>query len=208
MRKLTRYILLATLLLLAHSAWAGPLYLVTMDTTSVQNKLGAIDLQFAQGGTSDLATVTITNFVTSGSLTGSPTTAGGYVSGSLVSPPLIMDNSGIFNDYLHPMTFGTSISFQVQFDLSLVTANDDSAFLVGLLDREGFPWSSFLSYDSNGYQGNISFNAAHEFTVTVQNNQEVTIRALDQPTESTPEPASLLLAPLGLAFLAWRKHRA
>ena len=186
--------LFGLLALAAQAAFASDIYFVTVDTSSVSGTAGAVYLQFTPGLNADLAMVAVTDFLIAptGGLTGIPIT-NGDVSGSLSSPPLVLTNTDGLNDYLNFLTFGDSMSFQLEFAWTAPLVGDaGSQFSFGLTASDGL--SPILTTDPNGFAGTISYDNTGLFTVTTF-SEETTIES------AVPEPASMSLC-LGAA-LAW-----
>src|SRR5438552_15671981 len=113
-------LLMALCLASSATVFAGPL-IVNIDTNPLSGTTGAIYFQFGGGVNPDPASVTIDAFSLDapgalGLLVTDVATNGG-VTGSLLAPPLIIDNSGGLNDYLHFLTFGSHISFHVNVNI-------------------------------------------------------------------------------------------
>src|ERR1019366_4129237 len=111
----------AMLLLLPTSVcYADIMYQVTVDTSSISGTAGSLDFNFNPGPlVTQAASLQILNFVSDGSLANCAANVQGFcptgdVSGTLPAT-LTFDNGTGFNDYFDGFTFGTTISFQLDF---------------------------------------------------------------------------------------------
>ena len=187
----------------ASAAWAGPIYNIDINTSGLTGTDGAIYFQFNPGLNSDLASITIDPFSIDppGALTGTPLTNGG-VTGSLTSLPLVIDNSGGLNDYLHFLTFGSTISFHVAFNLpATLTGDAGSAFGFALTATDGI--TSLLTLDPSGNLGQISYELDGTFTATP-------LADAAQITSAVPEPSftgPVFLVLLTQVVILLRKRR-
>lgn len=200
-----RSLLLVGLVLLASvPGFAGVVsYDVIIDTTSVATTNGGVYLQFDPGLNADPASVSVFAFeiVAPGTLLGSPApefTAG--VTGGLDALPLTIPNDLATNYYLHYVTFGTGMSFRVDFNLpDPLTGDSGSTFSFGLTADDGL--SPILTSDPSGFIGQIGYDENGVFTPTVLSDAA-------SITNTIPEPASLALFGIGLAAgLAWFRIR-
>ncbi|HTU44289.1 MAG TPA: hypothetical protein VMF91_04470 [Bryobacteraceae bacterium] len=202
--------ILATLAL-TPGAFGQTGYLVTVDTTSVNGQTGNIDLQFDAGAlTTQNACVTISNFLTDGTL-GSPSTTTGSVTGTLATSLTINNGTGgcttattytasTFNDYSQPITFGNTLSFFVTLNGPGVTApagnnNGNSGSSFGVDFTIG--GSPALTGDPSNFAGTIVLNPDGTVTPTGlpapgNNPTFVTIQAAELVTVTT--------SPSGLSF--------
>jgi hypothetical protein len=186
----------------ASSAWASPIYSIHINTSTLTGTDGAIYFQFAPGLNSDLASVSIAPFSIDppGALTGTPATDGG-VTGSLTSLPLVIDNSGGLNDYLQFLTFGSTISFNVAFNLPAHLVGDaGSAFVFALTATDGI--TPLLTLDPSGNLGQISYELDGTFTAT-------SLAAAATIGSAVPEPAfavPVFLVLLTLSLVLFRKR--
>src|SRR5258708_30963981 len=124
--------------------WAATIiYPLLVDTSAVNGQSGFLDFQFAPGDASTQpAFVTITNFLSDGTLVGPPEVNGG-VTGTLPAV-LKIDNSTAFNDYFEQFTFGSSFRFSLTLDGAALqkpngTANSGSTFDLALFDHSQYP---------------------------------------------------------------------
>jgi hypothetical protein len=197
--------LTALLLVAAMPATAGVQYFVNIDTSSLSGTDGAIYLQFGGGLNPDLASIQIATFAVGapGTLLSVPAPiANGGVSGSLSSLPLIMDNSGGLNDYLHFLTYGPNLFFTVDFLLpNVLVGQSGSQLSFGLTASDGL--TPVLTQDPAGYIGLISYDTTKTFSVDTLGND-----AIESITTAAPEPATALTIAGALAALfAIRRRR-
>lgn len=119
-----KLLLLAALLVPA--TCFGDTFLVTMDTTGLG--VGTIDIQFNPGAfpaTYEAGTATITNFVLQGGTLGLVSVPGVNTTGDLPGP-LTISNGDFLNGIVYDATFGTSLSFLVDFQGNALTASGQS----------------------------------------------------------------------------------
>jgi hypothetical protein len=199
--------LLVLAALAAGTAMAAPIsYLVTVNTSSLAGQSGFVDFQFNPGGLdTQPAAVTIANFTTDGTLSGSPAVVGD-VSGQLPSTVTIV-NSGGFNDYFEGLIFGTVITFALNFDGPALaapngTALSSSAF--GLSFYDDTATLPLLTTDPFGFAAIVDVNldgttTPTTFPATSDGDPAVTIAV------GVSEPTSLVLMLSGLLFSAGRR---
>ncbi len=177
----------------ASAAWAGPIYNIDINTSALTGTDGAIYFQFNPGLNSDLASISIDPFSIDapGVLTGSPVTDGG-VTGSLTALPLVIDNSGGLNDYLQFLTFGSTISFRVAFNVPSVLLGDSgSMFVFALTASDGL--TPLLTLDPSGNLGEIDYNLDGTFTATSLADAANISSAVPEPSFVGPVFLALLL---------------
>ncbi|HEY3441853.1 MAG TPA: NF038129 family PEP-CTERM protein [Paludibaculum sp.] len=134
-------LLLATLMFAAFAA-AAPIQF-TINTSALNGEAGTIDIQFNPGAfpaVYDPGTATITNFLITGGTLG-PISAGpdGGVAGALPGP-LVLTNLDFLNGLVHDATFGSQVSFLVDFAGLAYTAPSPSilsSFSVTLSSNSG-----------------------------------------------------------------------
>jgi hypothetical protein len=96
----------------AHTAFAGPMYHFTVDTTSLTGT-GYLDLTFAALAGATPATATLTHF--DGAFDGTALVTGAV--GGNVSSAVTFGNGPTFNELLQAVTFGGLLSFDAAFDV-------------------------------------------------------------------------------------------
>jgi hypothetical protein len=188
---------LIVLLLLAASSQAASVFSVSINTSSLPTATAGY-LDFLFNGV-DPATASIAGFTTNGTLMPasiSSTAASGTLPGTVS-----LSNSNA--EYLEGITFGTNISFNLQFSgtgagsvftLSLLNSTQDGAFLTSDVN-DGFLLE--FNIDSQGAITPITFLTASGAPSVVS------IAA----ATAVPEPASCLAAILGLLGIAMAKKR-
>lgn len=191
------------ILLLATAAisFAGTVsYQVTIDTTGLGS--GFLDLQFNPGSAGgQTATASITNFVPSGGLSGSPTTTGS-VTGTLAGGNLVLTNTAGLdpNTFLQAITFGDTLSLLVTFAGPLLDSpagtGVDTAFFISLLSATG----DFLLAAGPVVQIDLISDGSTSASVFVDGG------SADLVTSAVPEPATFGLFATGFALLAWRRR--
>jgi hypothetical protein len=201
---LKRFLAVFFLLTFAASADSIVGYGVAIDTSSQSGNSGAIYFQFAPGLSADLATVSIDGFFIGapGELVGAPPPfSDGNVLGSLDSLPLTIDNSQGLNDALHFLTYGSTLTFHVTFDLpSALTGQSGSEFLWQLTAADGI--TPVLTQDDSGNLGTIGYDASGHFTVDTLGND-----AVESIISTTPEPATIALAAISMLLVGLKGLR-
>jgi hypothetical protein len=194
---------LATLTLffsIAGISLAGPIELVTLNTSTVNGETGSIDFQFNPGPSAQGATVTIVNFA--GATYDSsvdPQQDFGGASGGPVPSALTITNSDADNEDFEGVTFGTSISFDVMFSGLAITApsgSGESTFFFSTFEADGV--TPVLTSNPNGYDA--------EITVTPEGN--LSADAISASIQAVPEPATFGLLGGGLIALGTLKRRS
>ena len=209
--RMAAMLIAAMLIAAAPLCWGGTLYEVAIDTSSQTGVSGGIYFQFNGGLNPDLASIQIETFSIGapGGLVGVPAPVfNGGVTGSLDALPLVMDNSGGNNDYLHYLTFGSNVFFIVDFLLPpALTGDSGSAFSFGLTASDGL--TPVLTLDDSGFIGQISYDTSGIFTTTTLGNDSIeTITSASAPA-SVPEPGTgwLIAGALSAACVCLRRHR-
>ena len=177
-----------------------------MNTTAITSQSGYFDLEFnptSVGATA--ATAAITNFATDGTLLSDPNnTTDGDLTGSLAST-LTINNTDQLNDLLQAISYGTSISFNLDISGPATTTPDPnnlgSAFALSLYDTNFNP---LLTTDPNGSVATILLNA--DTTTTIEtfpsspgSGPAATVQFLGN---TVPEPSTIVIAGIALATLA------
>jgi hypothetical protein len=183
-------------------------YLVTVNTSAISGTSGFLDFDFAPGNDSQNALVSMSNFFSSGSLTGSPQVNGG-ISGILPGI-LTIDNSTQFNDYFQGFDYGATLSFLLALSGPALsspngTSTSGSTFGFGMFDSTGI--NPLLTTDPNGNAFTVDVNLDGTTTIaTFPPNFQggppvVTVKSIPEPST----PMMLLVALAGMALLV---HRA
>lgn len=192
-------------------------YHVTVDTTSLDQEYGYLFVQFNPGpGGAALASATVTNFFTDGTLNPNDPLNGpsGDVSGSLPGT-LILTNDQFPNYYLEGFTYGNSIQFDVMLSgpglNSPGTSSSGSSFAFSLEDSTSY--NPLLTTDPNGSV--LTINVNPDATTSVETfpqsptDNTPAASAFLPPQSSVPAPPSLVLflvaVPAGLVY--WRRSR-
>jgi hypothetical protein len=183
------------------------IYDVSIDTSSIAGTSGYLDFQFNPGGVSAPASITISNFQTTGGIlapfdpnigTGDFGDATGMLPGTLT-----LDNGTQFNDVYQGFTFGTNYSFEL--DLSDPPAfPDGSSFAMTLYGSDG--GTTLLSNNPDGSGSALRLDLSPDgLTVTTAYAAQgviATPQGSGNPGGAVPEPSSLLLLvsalPVGL----------
>ncbi|PTQ83144.1 hypothetical protein C8R21_102147 [Nitrosospira multiformis] len=138
MRSVTGYLhqIIISSLFLAHSAWAAPPLLFSIDTAPLSGTSGQFAFDFIDGGT-PLNTVSISDFSTDGTL--GIATVTGNVTGTLPATVTFSD-SQFFNEVLQNVTLGSLTSFVFNSTENLPDSGSlPDAFSFFLLDSSGLP---------------------------------------------------------------------
>ncbi len=118
---------------------------VNVNTTPVRNTVGFLAFDFI-GGTPIANNSAVISAFTSDSVLGAGT-ASGSVLGTLVPGPLTLTDLQFFNEWLQPVTFGSTLSFQLTLAINNSQGSIPDAFSFFLLDRNQVP---FATSDSSG----------------------------------------------------------
>ena len=188
---------LIAFLFLAASSQAASVFSVSINTSSLPAATpGYLDFLFNGG---DPATASITGFTTNGTL--NPASVSRTAASGTLPAAVSLSNSNA--EYLEGITFGTNISFALQFSgtvagsvftLSLLNATQDGAFLTSNVN-DGFLLE--FNIDTHGVITPTTFPTASGAPSVVS----------IASTAAVPEPASCLAAVLGLLGIAVAKKR-
>jgi len=108
---------------------AARVYDVSVDTSSIAGTNGFFDFQFNPGGAAPSAVATLSQFDLGGATLLASPTLDGEVSGAFPGT-LTIGNSAQFNALLQEVTFGTSLSFRIEFGGEFLTqpSTDETVF--------------------------------------------------------------------------------
>ncbi|MFZ0928811.1 MAG: NF038129 family PEP-CTERM protein [Syntrophobacteraceae bacterium] len=186
---------IAVAMFAATSAFADSTYDFSADTYSIDGQSGYIDMQFNPGASSTgAASAVITNFISDATL--GVVSPSGDVTGTLPGTVTI-NNTTQFNDYFQEVTFGDTVTFDL--DLSSAPGN---TFALSFFQSDGA--TPLLTTDlTDGYATTIDLNQTGPAVTNFSN--QVTA----EPVTTTPEPSTLLLvgSTLGLAGLVGLKRK-
>jgi hypothetical protein len=191
-----RTLVALTAMLVSNAGATTITYLVTADTSSVVLQSGYLDLQFEPNPSgSNPATAVVSGFTTGGVLTGAAFLTGD-ATGQLPAP-VNFDNQTTFNDYFQPMSFGSSLSFDVTLDGPNPIGGSSSAFNIAFYAADGS--TPILTTSPDGIAGQIvlAANGATTpvtFPATPGGSSVLTIT----PAVSAPEPSNAFLLALVL----------
>ncbi len=200
-------LIIALLIFVATSAFAGIYETVNVDTSSLSGQAGYLYLQYDPFNTSVASTATVTHFATDGTLGAQDTVDvanGSAVTGTLPGVVVLANTNGV-NDYLHAITFGSAISFGLSFlnTQPFVSSNSlgSSTFSLGLFaDALGVTPLLNVTGTSGSVPGTL-------FMVNLMDNGTVTTQIPASQANVVPIPAALWLAGSGLAGLAGIRRR-
>lgn len=196
-RRLAHAALIALFLAIAlpQKASAALLYEVVVDTTSIQGITGYIDLQLNVGNMvpTPAAIATLSSFsLGSSGVLGPPADAlvDGDVTGDL-SGTVVFRNTSALNAMAHPVTFGNSLSFMVEFsgDFIATPSSNASVFLAAFTDESFAP---LLDTGDDGYSS-VLFDLVDGSVIP-----EISTSGRADPV---PEPAAWLMLGAGLLVL-------
>jgi hypothetical protein len=135
--------------LLAFAGWQSPArggtitYDVTVNSEGLAGTTGYLEfvMSAATYPSSASVTATISDVVLNGGSLGAESPPIGDVTGSLSSPPLVMDNA-TFSDFQQAYTYGTTLTYQLTFsgsDVGNPGATSGTTFAILLEDGTGMP---------------------------------------------------------------------
>jgi hypothetical protein len=188
----------ALILLAANAAFASFSYDITVDTHTLVGTTGSLDFMFgpSTGSGSYTATVDISG-LTGGTLVGAPSTTGN-VSGVLPSTVTLTDNNvSALNDYFHQFTYGSTLTFNLNF-----TGNYGSALAFSMFQDAAGTTSAFTNDATNGFAATFAMNPNGTATFTNFSPQTTVTDATP-----TPLPAAAWLFGSGLMGLAGIRTR-
>jgi hypothetical protein len=185
---------------------------VTVTTTPLSGTDATLAFDLISGGTPDnSSSVTIFEFAPDALLT-SPSSGTAGVTGSLLDPApatVTIAETEAFNEYLQPLTLGTSFTFSFFTTGTLPPSGSPDAFSFSLLDANlqplvltgdvNFPQTVFFSVDIG--------SAGVPQPLPILSPEGVTIEVTEAVTEA-PEPAVALLLAGGLLAMAAVRRRA
>jgi hypothetical protein len=205
-----RLLLLLPLLLSAGGgAQAGEVFLITMNTSSINGDAGSLDFSLSSGAGSDQSlTATVSDFV--GGSYGGLQSIDGTVSGGPVTSGLaatigpVPDASGL-NDDFEDFNYGNTLSFLVSLSGPALTAPDGNA--TSPYEFDFFTYSDqagsipVLTSDPNAISGKIDISPEGIVTSSAVSS--------DLTLTPSPEPGTVWLfaCAIGAAFLV-RRHIA
>ena len=169
---------------------------VTIDTTPLAGTVGFMAFDLLGGTPIQNNVVTISSFVTTGTLGTSSTS--GDVTGSLTSQPVVLTASTFFNELLQGITFGSGLTtFDLQFTNSFQTGTAPDSFAFFLLDSTLTP---IATSDPTGADSLFSIDLTDTPTPDVFTSASATATVTPLGT-AVPEPESLALlaSAVGLA---------
>jgi hypothetical protein len=191
------------------------IYGVTVDTSSLSGNAGYIDLQFNPSSfATQAANAAVTTFSSDGTLDifGDDSFDGtsGDVAGTLPGT-VSFDNGTATNEYTQGMTFGNTISFNVDLSgqaIDLPNGDGGGSFFLTFYDPSG---DTLLTNSSNGAAFEVDINPDGSTTATAYPNADggPSVVTYVGPTDvtPTPEPSMVLLLAGGLAVMAAFRRR-
>jgi len=198
-------LVIALLVFAAGSAFAST-FGVSVDTSSLNGQQGFLYLQYDPANTSVNSTATVYGFTTNGTLGAQDTTDvlnGSAVAGTLPATVVFTSSSASdasqTNDYLHAITFGNTITF----DLSL--ANTSPFVSSGYTGKSGFSLSLFGADSTTP----LLTASGTLLTVSLVDDGTVSTQILANQAQvvPTPIPAALWLLGSGLTGLGMIRRK-
>jgi hypothetical protein len=181
-----RALLALTIAVGAPAALAGPIYRVSLDTSSLAGITGYLDLGL-NGELSNQATATVSNF--SGAFVGAPELFGGAAGD--VAGGAVLRNTSTFNFFDQLVDFGGVVSFDVTF--TDVAADNGLLFSVALMSQN---FDAYL-----GAAGNL-----FEISLVTGEPTVVDVLAAGVDVNAVPEPADWLLLATGLMLIGFTRR--
>ena len=179
---------------------------ISVDTRSLAGQTGWIDLQFNPGDVdAPLATTLVSAFSSDGNVTGTATLSGDAVGDT--NNVIRLGNSQFFNDFLQQITFGSTLSFSVEWEMPAPmpgTTVSGTAFSLTLYDNQfnsllnDPTWGATLVTNLNG--DGVMQVLAHSTAVTVTPGTTT----ITLTTVPTPGTLALLLAGIAILILTQR----
>lgn len=170
----------------APAALAGPLYRVSLDTSSFAGSTGFLDLGFNGGGDMGQSIARLSNF--SGNFVGDATYTGDAT--GTVAAGAALGNSTGENFFTQAVTFGGLFSFDVAFDLGNEPLR--TLFTVALFNDA---FDTYLGADAELFSIDVIAGKMDDVTVNAPGLVQVA-----QITE-VPEPGEWLLLSTGLLLI-------
>jgi hypothetical protein len=177
-------------------------FATTIDTSSVTGTDGGIYLSFAPGLNADPASVSVSGFAPLAGLPGAPAFTDGGVTGSLDTNDLSFTNYLFqLNDYGENVTFGSTLSFEVTFQLpDMLTGNSGSEFDIQLTESDLA--TPILTSDPSGNIVEILYDQNGNFTENATSSYASVTAA-----GAAPEPGGILLPAVSLSCLLGAMRR-
>lgn len=190
------FLLTALLILTSISAIAAPLN-VSVDTSALNGLNGTIDIQFNPiADPFELGTATITDlFFTGGSLGSEDAGLRSNATGDLPTGPLVISNDGVLNGVVYNATFGTSLTFLLDFAGNALTAPNQSNYTA---------FSIILTAGSNSLAGQVDLLGDSILSFS-SSSEEFSFK--QDTTSEVPEPSTFALLGAGILLIALRKRR-
>ncbi len=191
-----RLVLLTALCGLFSLSGTAAVYQVTMNTPSLDGQNGSIDIQFNPGAfpaVFEAGSASISNFTLTGGTLGAEQ-GGTRVNaiGDLAPGPLVITNADFLNGITYDATFGTGLSFQVDFTGAAFTASNQTIL------------TDFFFFVTAGDSVTAQATLLGDSTLDTTNSSNgVTFT----PDTAIPEPGTLVLFGCGAAVLALLRKR-
>ncbi len=184
MRK-SHFLTITLFLTAAALSYGGPVDLITVNTSSLAGDMGSIDFEFNPGLAALGATVQIFDFTGATYIAGTQVDTGS-ASGGPVPAIITLNNTFADNDDFEAVTFGTTLSFEVEFSGPAITApngnpsNESTFALSAFTDEAGTMPAGSLTADPNGIVAEITVNPEGALIADAV-SPEATITAVPEP---------------------------
>ena len=190
---------LTSLLLASVTAWADPIFDVSLDTSSISGTVGQVVFELVDGDGVVDNSVALSGFsFGGGAIAGAADYLGtSGVTGDL-SGSIAMDDSGGLAVFTQPLTFGSSLMFAMTATNNFLSLGSPDAFSMALLTSD---FSACYSDDQNSCALLQLDLTGEPLTVASFTLNGAMAQSLPAPVVTVPEPASLLLLASGIAIL-------
>jgi hypothetical protein len=205
-RILITFTVVLILLLGSELAMADAVEVVTINTTPLDGTQGYLAFDFIGGTPVENNTVTISDFVSNATL-GALTPTGG-ASGSISPGHGTLNDSQFFNELLQGVTFGSTLSFDLDLTTNVFSGGIPDEFAFYLLDSTQNPYAS--SDPTGADSVFVIIVNSGTLTPDAYTSSSATATITSGNVAAIPEPGSVWLVIGGISSLALirRRHNA